>query len=54
MLLHYFAILFVGLAVWDAYGIIAALIAIIIASIPFIVLFNAIHHRFVKLIVKDS
>ena len=53
MLLHYFAVLFVGLVVWDAYGITAALLAIIIASIPFIISIAAIDRRFVKLIVKD-
>ena len=53
LLLHFLVILLVGLAVWDMYGMIAALVAVIIVSVPFIVLFGIIHDRFVQLIVRD-
>ncbi len=53
-LLHFFLILFVGLAVWDMFGILAALAAIVIVSVPFVALAAAIQHRFVNLIVRDN
>jgi len=54
LLFHFFAVLFVALAVWDMYGIIAALVAIVVASVPFLALIAFIQHRFAKLIVRDA
>ena len=54
LLFHFFAILFVALAVWDMYGIVAALVAIVVASVPFLALIAFVQHRFAKLVVRDA
>jgi hypothetical protein len=54
LLFHFFAVLFVALAVWDMYGIIAALVAIVVASVPFLALIAFVQHRLATLIVRDA
>lgn len=52
LLAQFFAVLLVGLAVWDKYDLAAASAAVVLASAPFFALIAVVQHRFVELIVR--
>lgn len=54
LLVHTVVAFLAGLAAWDMYGILAALIAILLASVPFVALGAFIQHRFAKLVVRGA